>query len=114
MGGCGGEGTQGYRGRRIPQGTVTLEGTHHSLGTSGHLTPVSCQLYNRDNVLLYRKSRFNLILILAGYADQICFQEVEALTMFKHRNIVSLLGIGICDGQPKYILMEYMNEVKNV
>ncbi|KAL5256978.1 hypothetical protein ACHWQZ_G012036 [Mnemiopsis leidyi] len=37
-------------------------------------------------------------------------KEVEALTMFKHRNIVSLLGIGICDGQPKYILMEYMNE----
>ena len=39
-------------------------------------------------------------------------QEVEALTMFKHRNIVSLLGIGICDGQHKYILMEYMNEVR--
>eukprot|EP00116_Pleurobrachia_bachei_P004625 sb/3464887/ len=37
-------------------------------------------------------------------------QEVQALTHFKHRNITSLLGIGVEDGTQKYIIMELMDE----
>ena len=32
------------------------------------------------------------------------------LTTFKHRNITSLLGIGVEDGAHKYIILELMNE----
>lgn len=37
-------------------------------------------------------------------------KEVKALTTYKHRNIISLLGIGLCEGQHRYIIMEHMDE----
>lgn len=37
-------------------------------------------------------------------------KEVKALTSYKHKNIISLLGIGIADSRETYILMEFMNE----
>ena len=37
-------------------------------------------------------------------------KEVKALTEFKHRNIISLLGIGVRYNIERYILMEFMNE----
>ena len=39
-------------------------------------------------------------------------QEVKALTMFKHKHIISLAGIGVnAQNAEVYILMDYMNKV---